>query len=145
GDNGAQPYQEPYLLLEPHIVGIKTLAQFVDVNDRIGFCQSLKDHRLLDRTNIVVDVDRAELPLIIEAPSLARFMLLEMWSEFGGDRPNQIGIRNCRHCGRIFHVGGRRHTKSRRGDALYCSDSCKNMASRTRTKSRRIFLATPQP
>jgi len=132
GDEGDQPYEEPYILIEPHLNSIKYLARFVDADDRVGFCQSLKKQVLLSRANIAIDTADADLPLIIEAPSLLRFMLFEMWSQFGGERPGRTGVRSCAHCGRTFRVGGRRGTKARRVDARFCSDSCKNMASRTR-------------
>jgi hypothetical protein len=131
-DDGTRPYDEAYILIEEHLAGLKHLATFVDAYDRIGFCSSLNQQVLLHRANIVIDVSQADHQLVIEAPSLLRFMLLEMWSEFGGERPAHVGIRNCAHCRRMFHVGGRRGTKTRRQDAKYCSESCKNMASRAR-------------
>lgn len=131
-DDGTKPYQESYLLIEPHLVGLKHLASLVDSGDKFGFSWNLYEHQLLSRTNITVDVGHPDLPVMIEASSLLRFLLFEMWSEFGGDRPASPGLRNCSHCGRLFRVGGRRGTNARREDARYCSKSCRNMASRLR-------------
>lgn len=133
-DDGSRPYDEPYLLIEEHLRGIRYLAEFVESGDKEGFCLSLKGNRLLDRANIAVDIEEPESPLIIEAPSLGRFMIIEMWNEFGGERPATLGLQNCEYCGRQFHVGGRRKTAGRRVDARFCSDSCRNMASRARKK-----------
>lgn len=131
-DEGDRPYEESYLLIEPHLKGLSYLADLVDAGDKFGFCWALHKHRLLDRANITVDVSDSEMPVVIEAPSLLRFLLFEMWNEFGGDRPAHAGMKSCSHCGSLFPVGGRRGTRTRRGDAQYCSDSCKNMASRRR-------------
>jgi hypothetical protein len=135
-DDGSRAYSESFLLIEPNLQGLKFLAGFVERDDKIGFCRGLKDSVLISRADIVIDADSSELPLVIEAPSLLRFMLLEMWNEFGGERAAQTGIRACGYCNKTFHVGGRRGKSSRRMDALYCSDSCKNMASRERSANR---------
>ena len=142
-DDGSRSYKESYLLLEPHLQAIKQLAVFVDAGDKSGFSSSLVGNRLLDRANIAIDVNQQDAPLIIEAPSLLRFMIIEMWNEFGGERPTKLGFRNCRHCGRQFQIGGRRHTTGRRIDAQFCSDSCRNMASRMRVKSKQKAAITP--
>jgi hypothetical protein len=131
-DDGSQPYSEPFLLIEPHLQGLRQLANFVEADDKFGFCRSLNNQLLLARANIAIDINDPGLPLVVEAPSLLRFMLLEMWNEFGGERPAQLGIRSCSYCGKLFQVGGRRGTGARRADARHCSDSCKNMASRAR-------------
>jgi hypothetical protein len=132
GDDGSRPYEEAFILLEPHLAGIRHFAGYVEAGDKESFCRGLKGQILTERANLVIDIDDPDLPLIVEAPSLLRFMLLEMWSEFGGERMAQWGLRNCRRCDRVFHVGGRRGTKNRRADSFYCSESCKNMASRAR-------------
>lgn len=144
-DDGSKPYSESFVLIEPGLQGLKQLAGFVETGDKHGFCRSLNDHVLLSRANIAIDIDDPNLPLVVEAPSLLRFMLLEMWNEFGGERPAQIGIRNCAYCQKLFQAGGRRGIASRRADALYCSDSCKNMASRARTLIRGKKLVIQQP
>ena len=107
GDDGDQPYQESFMLIEPHLEGLRYLASYVESGDKTDFCLTLKNQLLLSRANIIIDVNDPDFPLILEAPSLLRFMLLEMWSEFGGERSGQWGIRNCRYCTRVFHVGGR--------------------------------------
>jgi hypothetical protein len=136
GEDGSRPHSESFLLLEPHIKAIKQLASYVEAGDKVGFCWNLKDRILVERANFIIDTDQPEMPLIIETPSILRFMLLEMWAEFGGERPAHLGIQQCGYCERPFHVGGRRGTKSRRADARYCSDSCRNMASRVRREVR---------
>ena len=144
GDDGSKPYSEPYLLIEPHIDGLKWLASFVEAGDRIGFAMNLKGNRLLDCANLRIDTSQLVSPLVLDAPSLLRFMLIEMWNEFGGDRSAQLGLKLCRHCGRAFQIGGRRGMKARRLDAQFCSDSCKNLASRARVKSQKVRAPTPQ-
>lgn len=134
GDDGSRPYEEPFILLEPHLNGLRQLAGYVEAGDRDNFYLNLKNNRLLDRANLTVDVQNPESALVLEAPSLLRFMLIEMWNEFGGERPANLGFRSCRYCGLTFQVGGRRYSHGRRADARYCSASCKNMASRKRTK-----------
>jgi hypothetical protein len=145
GDDGARPYDESYILIEPHLIGLIHLADFVDVRDKFGFCLALKEHRLLDRANITVDMSSPDMPVVIEAPSLLRFLLFQMWNEFGGERSARTGIKSCSHCGTLFPAGGRRGTRARRGDARYCSDSCKNMASRSRNSIHATTTSTPQP
>jgi hypothetical protein len=142
-DDGNQRYDEAYLLIEPYLKSIRYLAGFVDTGDKLGFGKALNKQVLLSRADITIDVDDSDLPLVIEARSLLQFMILEMWSEFGGDRPARVGFRTCGHCGRAFRVGGRRGTRARRADAHFCSDSCKNMASRVR-KTRRNPSAIPR-
>jgi hypothetical protein len=144
-DDGSQPYSEPFLLIEPHLQGLRQLASFVETDDKFGFCRSLKNQLLLARANIAIDINDPGLPVVVEAPSLLRFMLLEMWNEFGGERPAQLGVRSCSYCGKLFQVGGRRGTATRRADARHCSDSCKNMASRARTSPRKERVITRRP
>jgi hypothetical protein len=141
-DNGDQPYSEAFLHIEPFLQDLRHLAQFVEMGDKHGFCLNLKNHVLLSRANIAIDITDPKLPLVIEAPSLLRFMLLEMWGEFGGERPAHPGVRSCAHCGSVFTVGGRRGTTSRRSDSRYCSDSCKNMASRARALAHGTISTT---
>ena len=136
-DDGSRPYSESYLLIEPHLSGIKHFAGYVDTSDKIGFCYSLRDQLLVERANFVIDTKHPEMPLVIETSSLLRFVLLEMWNEFGGEHPAHWGVQNCQYCDHPFQVGGRRGTQSRRADAHYCSDSCRNMASRARTANWR--------
>jgi hypothetical protein len=143
-DDGNQPYGEAFLLIERHLNSLKHLAGHVDVGDRVGFCLALNNQKLVDRANIVIDLTDPSFPLFIEAPSLLRFMMLEMWSEFGGERPAHAGVRTCAHCGSPFLAGGRRGGKGRRGDARYCSESCKNMASRLRRAGHKV-CTIPQP
>lgn len=144
GDEGDRSYKESYLLIEPHLKGLSYLADLVDGGDKLGFCRALHKHRLLDRANITVDLSDSEMPVVIEAPSLLRFLLFEMWNEFGGDRPARVGMKSCSYCGGLFRIGGRRGTRTRRGDSKYCSDSCRNMASRSRT-IRKTTPPIPQP
>ena len=143
-DDGKQPYAESFLLIEPHLRDLKSLAYFVESDDKRGFCSSLKGQFLITRANVAVDVSDSQMPLVIEAPSLLRFMLFEMWCEFGGEKSAHPGIRSCAYCNKVFSVGGRRRTNSRRADSRYCSDSCKNLASRNRTRNRDTLVAIPQ-
>lgn len=144
GDDGSRPYSEPYILIRPHLDGIKQLAKFVDAGDRDGFGWSLNGRRLLDRANLKIEFTQSSPSLVLEAPSLLRFMLIEMWNEFGGDRPTRLGFKSCEYCGNAFQIGGRRGMRSRRVDAQFCSDSCRNMASRARARSQKKDSPTPQ-
>jgi ribosomal protein L24E len=139
-----RPYKEPYFIIDEHLQGIKRLAEYVEAGDREGFSLVLNGNRLLDRANIAIDISQPESPLIVEAPSLLRFMVVEMWNEFGGERPAKLGFRTCSHCGRQFQIGGRRGTKTLRTDARFCSNSCRNMASRARVKLQRNAVLTPR-
>src|SRR5216684_3378749 len=65
-DDGSRPYNEAYFFIEEHLTALKRLANFVDANDKSGFCSSLNRHLLLDRANIAIDASQAELPLVIE-------------------------------------------------------------------------------
>jgi hypothetical protein len=143
-DDGSKPYKEAYFFIEERLQGIKRLAGYVDASDKQGFSSSLNGSRLLDRANIAIDINDPLSPLIVEAPSLLRFMVIEMWNEFGGERPATLGFRNCSYCGEQFQVGGRRKTKTLRIDARYCSDSCRNMASRARVKLQGKAALTPR-
>ncbi|MBI3702729.1 MAG: hypothetical protein HY244_02475 [Rhizobiales bacterium] len=143
GDDGSKPYSEAYILIEPHLQSIKQLASYVEGGDKRNFYLSLTGNRLLDRAIIAVDVNEPDSAFIVEAPSLLRFMIVEMWNEFGGERPADFGFRICPHCGTQFQVGGRRDTKTRRTDARFCSDSCRSMASRARVKLQGKAAFTP--
>ena len=143
GDDGSKPYSEAYILIEPHLQSIKELATCVEIGDKQNFYLSLTGNRLVDRAIIAVDLTEPDSAFIVEAPSLLRFMVVEMWNEFGGERPAGFGFRICPHCGGQFQVGGRRDTKTRRIDARFCSDSCRNMASRAHVKSQGKLALTP--
>lgn len=143
GDDGSRPYSEAYILIEPHLQSIKRLASYVEIGDRKSFYMSLTGGRLLDRTTIAIDVNDPMSTMIVHAPSLLRFMVVEMWNEFGGERSAEFGFKVCPHCGRQFQAGGRRDTMARRADAQFCSDSCRNMASRARVKLRANAKTTP--
>ena len=143
-DDGTRPYSEGFILIEPHLTGLKYLADIVEAGDRLEFSAAISTHNLFSRTNITVDVTSSEMPIVIEASSLLRFCLFEMWNELGGERSTQMGFRKCLYCGHAFQVGGRRGTQTRRGDARYCSASCKNMASRSR-KSMQPDAASTLP
>lgn len=67
----------------------------------------------------------------IQAKSLLQFMRIELWIEYANGRPMQ----KCRHCGEVFPTGGKRGA-ARRVDAIYCSASCRVMASRAAVKMR---------
>jgi hypothetical protein len=142
-DDGSRPYAEAYLFIDEHLSAIKKLADFVDAGDRRGFSATLNGGRLLDRANLRIDLARSNPLLILEAPSLLRFMVIEMWNEFGGDRATQFGFKNCQYCGQTFQIGGRRGTNTRRVDAQFCSDSCRTMASRARIKLQKGESFTP--
>ncbi len=125
-DDGTKPYSEAYILIEPHLIGLRYLASFVDAGDREGFSANLNGNSLLGRANL--KIDQLEQELILEAPSLLRFMMVEIWNELGGDRSAHFGLKTCHYCGSIFQAGGRGRNKRRSG-AKFCTDSCKNMAS----------------
>src|ERR1700730_11608942 len=78
GDEGDRPYEEPYILIEPHLKGLKYLGEYVDSGDKSGFARSLDKNMLLERAGVAIDINSDDLPLIIEAPSLLRFMIFEM-------------------------------------------------------------------
>lgn len=55
GDDGSRPYEESFLLIEPHMSGLRRLADFVDAGDKVGFSLSLNENKLVSRADIVID------------------------------------------------------------------------------------------
>lgn len=141
GEDSTQAHDEPFSLIKPKLDGIKYLAAFVDSGDRESFAWSLRQQILAQRVDIKLDIKEPYYPLVIDAKSLYRFILFEMWSEFGSARSANLGIRTCEYCSKTFNIDGRRGGRGRRADARYCSDSCKNMASRARVAARRMTVA----
>lgn len=129
-------FDTAYILLEPLIQGLQYLAKKVEAFDPEGFSMSLRENAVF-HGKIAVDVATPGLLIFLDARSFYQFLIFEMWNEFGGERPAHQAIRRCSYCSRTFRVGGRR-SNTRRTDAKYCSDSCRNMASRARVTGRSI-------
>jgi hypothetical protein len=122
------------------VSGLKYLVGFVEANDIDGFLGALKDQTVFHGA-LRAEADGAAGRLVGEATSLAQFLVLEMWLDFGGERPSRGGIKTCLWCRRTFYAGGRRKSTGLRADAAYCSKSCRNAASRARVQER--VLARP--
>jgi hypothetical protein len=116
--------------------GLKDLAAHVESNDRDGFLEALRDRTIFHGR---LKADPHSGHLIGEVTNLALFLILEMWMDFGGDRPSRGGIKMCAWCNRAFSTGGRRKSTALRADAVYCSKSCRNSASRARVESIRAI------
>jgi hypothetical protein len=114
---------------------LRCLAEFVESNDIDSFLGALKERAVFHGT-LRAEADSATGRLVGEATSLAQFLVLEMWLDFGGERSSRGGIKTCLWCRRAFRAGGRRKSTSLRADAAYCSKSCRNAASRARVQVR---------
>ena len=125
----------PLDALLPLIGGLRHLAACVESNDVNGFLGALKDQTIFHGT-LKLEADVHGRRLLGEASSLAQFLVLEMWMDFGGDRPSRGGIKTCAWCSQPFRAGGRRKSTALRVDAAYCSKSCRNTASRARVNNR---------
>jgi len=117
--------------------GLKHLAAHVESNDHDGFLEALRDRTIFHGT---LKVGPHSGGLIGEVTNLALFLMLQMWMDFGGDRPSRGGIKSCAWCNQTFPAGGRRKSTALRVDAAYYSKSCRNAASRARVKNR---MCTP--
>jgi hypothetical protein len=115
------------------VSGLKHLAGYVESNDRDGFLETLRDRTIFHGR---LKADPHSGRLFGEVTNLALFLVLEMFMDFGGDRPSRGGIKTCAWCNQPFRVGGRRMSTALRADASYCSKSCRNTASRARVKNR---------
>jgi hypothetical protein len=122
-------YRSNFRSLGGLVDGLKRLVPFVETYDRTGFLTALGHAPVFHGTMVP---DASANGLVGHVSSLSQFLILEMWLDFGAERPARESIRTCRWCRRVFRVGGRRESPSRRSDARYCSDSCKNQASRAR-------------
>jgi hypothetical protein len=86
---------------------LKYLAAFVESNDIDGFLGALRDRTVFHGT-LRPEAEGRAGRLVGEASSLAQFLILEMWLDFGGERPSRGGIKACRWCNQPFRAGGRR-------------------------------------
>jgi hypothetical protein len=117
--------------LLPMLARLKQLIEFVESNDRDGFLGALGNRTVFHGT---LKADSNSGHLLGEVTGFAMFLVLEMWLDFGGDRPSSDRVKTCVWCHRPFRAGGRRTSTALRADATYCSKSCRNMASRARVR-----------
>jgi hypothetical protein len=127
-------------LLLDRVRGLKYLVAFVESNDMDGFLAALRD-RIVFHGTLRREADGPAGGLVGEAANLAQFLVLEMWLDFGGDRPSRGGMKACGWCTQPFRAGGRRKSTGLRSDAVYCSKSCRNAASRARVRDRSPTVA----
>jgi hypothetical protein len=113
---------------------LKHLAAFVESYDRDGFLAALGPAPVFHGTLIPEPTVRGS-GLVGHVSSLEQFLVLEMWLDFGAECPARESIRTCPWCKHAFRAGGRIMSGSMRSDARYCSASCRNQASRARTKA----------
>lgn len=121
------------------IGGLKHLAARVESNDVDGFLGALHDRTVFHGT-LRPEANGRTGRLVGEATNLTQFLILEMWLDFGGERPARGGIKTCEWCNQPFRAGGRRKSTGLRADAAYCSKSCRNAASRARLRSRSVVI-----
>jgi hypothetical protein len=128
-----------YVASAESVVGLvrrlKYLATFAESDDVEGFLGALKDRTVFHGT-LRLQTNGTAGRLVGQATSLAQFLVLEMWLDFGGEQQSRGGIKACAWCNQPFLAGGRRKSTSLRADAEYCQKSCRNAASRARGKCR---------
>lgn len=82
--------------------------------------------RLSEYTNAKLSLDNSERPVLFFEPTN---MLGALWLQFANAIHADMQFRICDHCGKYFGVG---LAAKKRSDSIYCSASCRTMASRKR-------------